>query len=41
MNQVKTTATLLEYHKGRLESLENIMGMRERLEAMLQPMIDE
>ena len=32
MNSVKNTSTLLEYHKNRLESLEEILGNRERLE---------
>lgn len=41
MSQVKNTTTLLEYHKNRLESLEVIMGMREKLEAILAPMVEE
>lgn len=41
MNQAKNAATLLDYHKTRIQNLELIKEMRERLEATLQPMIDE
>ena len=41
MNQVKNTTTLLEYHKNRLECLESIVDMRERLEAILAPFAEE
>lgn len=41
MNQVKNTTTLLEYHKNRLDSLDKIIEMKETLDAMLLPMIDQ
>jgi len=41
LNQIMNSTTMLEYHKNRLESLDQIMGMKPKLDAVFTPLIEE
>ena len=41
LKQVNNAATMLDYHRSRLEQIERILELRERLEAIFEPWIQE